>query len=75
MKSMLVIDTKELFEYGSFEDEFGTRFYEIPYEDIMERVKQLPSKEHLTSVLENGDLFIKNHTLQDIINTIYGDNK
>jgi len=38
-------------------------------------LKQLPSKEHLTSVLENGDLFIKNHTLQDIINTIYGDNK
>ena len=38
-------------------------------------LKQLPSKEHLTSVLENGDLFIKNHTLQDIINTIYSNNK
>ena len=81
MKSVLVIDTPESCSECKLSIK-GMRIC-LPLGEYCHKgeihpqcpLKQLPSKEHLTSVLENGDLFIKNHTLQDIINTIYGDNK
>ena len=72
-QSLLVIDTQELMDFIYNNDSINEK--EALEKFIDSHRKQLPSKEHLTSVLENGDLFIKNHTLQDIINTIYSNNK
>ena len=72
-QSLLVIDTQELMDFIYNNDSINEK--EALEKFIDSHRKQLPSKEHLTSVLENGDLFIKNHTLQDIINTIYSNSK